>query len=341
MRPAQPKPRRVVSIPAAGGSRTVSMRIHCTASGPARPGLHNGGSDRRSPAGGVPPNSRHAPASSATRPHPARACRAAARPPSPGRPRPLRELARFLFRQPARDLRGDAAAGRCRTGRCGSHAAPQPDLPPELPTVARDARPISSASAGAGFVVTNGNMPGYFRKRPAHHLPADVARDAAQAHRLRHRAPGVHRQPAVPAPAPPRRRAMGPPRLPQPLQHAGLPPSVRYDGKIIETGYPRNDILSAPEARARSATRVRAQLGHRRRRRGRALRADLERRRSVRARARPRARSPSSSATDTSCSCARPQRGRAIGAEGPPIPASWTSRSIGTSASSTSPPTSW
>ena len=95
---------------------------------------------------------------------------------------------------------------------------------------------------------------------------------------------------------------------PNRVQHAALcrRPSA-YEGEVLETGYPRNDVLSAAD-RASARARARGARHPRRHDRG-ALRADLARRRcstSGRSIARPRRRrgSPARSATITCCCCA-------------------------------------
>lgn len=121
-------------------------------------------------------------------------------------------------------------------------------------------RQYLEALGRAGYIVSNGTLPGYFRKKPAttylqtwHGTPLkrigfDIVRPSfRRANRyLRDLAREVASWDAL----------VSPNRFSTDVLRRAL----RYDGRILETGYPRNDLLSSPR-RDRVRADVRRRLG--------------------------------------------------------------------------------
>jgi CDP-glycerol glycerophosphotransferase len=147
------------------------------------------------------------------------------------------------------------------------HAA-RPDLPQvwvgDGPAFADRVTPGTRAHlralGAASHVVTNLEMPGYYRKRagttyvqtwhgtPLKKIAFDVndPRFAPNARYMRRLARDIGDWDFLVSP--------------NPFSTRLFRQAFRYDGPVLETGYPRNDLLSSPEAPA-IRERVRAQLG--------------------------------------------------------------------------------
>ncbi len=139
-------------------------------------------------------------------------------------------------------------------------SAQTPDVPEWVTAVEPESRAYLEALGRAGHVVTNNTMPGYFRKKPSttylqtwHGTPLK---------RIAFDIPG-----RSPANQPRYMRNLGRDiaawdRLvsPNPFSTEVFRRAFRFDGEILETGYPRNDLLSSPDREAIRA-RVRAALG--------------------------------------------------------------------------------
>jgi CDP-glycerol glycerophosphotransferase len=135
-----------------------------------------------------------------------------------------------------------------------------PDVPEWATAVEPESRGYLEALGRAGRVVTNNTMPGYFRKKPStaylqtwHGTPLK---------RIAFDIPG-------------RSRANPPKYLrslrrdvaawdylvsPNPFSTEVFRRAFRFEGEILETGYPRNDLLASPDRDA-IRDRVRAALG--------------------------------------------------------------------------------
>ena len=216
-----------------------------------------------------------------------------------------------------------------------SGSRPTPVVPPGPRRSRRQPR-LPRGARTARHVVTNIGMPGYYRKPPRHVLPADLARHAAEADRLRH----------------PRSEFAGDRRYferlgrdvaswdflvsPNPFSTEIFRRAFRYEGEILETGYPRNDLLT-PRRRATRAGRPR-RARHRGRDARDPLRADVARRRG---RSRSSSTSPrSAGGSATAALLLRTHRMRRWPRRRARRHGRSTSPPIPTSATSTSPPTS-
>ncbi|CAA9469690.1 MAG: CDP-glycerol:poly(glycerophosphate) glycerophosphotransferase, partial [uncultured Solirubrobacteraceae bacterium] len=204
----------------------------------------------------------------------------------------LLELARALVGLPARGVgrapapRGPAAAGLGRGRRRGRG--------PARGSRARGARLARGARRARGGPL------GGLERRPADglvqaprlRLPADVARHAVQAHRLRRREPHLPRR-GVPL----RRRArarggqVGHPALPEPVLHPGPARRVPLRGRDPRDGLPPQRPPAVPGARGGPGARARGARAPRGRP-GRPLRPHLARHVRAQARARPAAPAP-------------------------------------------------
>jgi CDP-glycerol glycerophosphotransferase len=134
------------------------------------------------------------------------------------------------------------------------------DGPDHAERVAAGSRAHLRALGAATHVVTNLEMPGYFRKRadtvyvqtwhgtPVKKLAFDVADPhfAPNARYMRRLARDIADWDFLVSP--------------NPFSTRLFRQAFRYEGAVLETGYPRNDLLRAPDAAA-IRERVRAQLG--------------------------------------------------------------------------------
>ena len=135
-----------------------------------------------------------------------------------------------------------------------------PEVPEWATTVTPDSRAYLEALGRAGYVVANNTMRGYFRKKPAttylqtwHGTPLK---------RIAFDIPGRSRA------NPPKymralRRDIASWKYlisPNPFSTEVFRRAFRFDGEILETGYPRNDLLTSPDRDA-IRERVRAALG--------------------------------------------------------------------------------
>ena len=129
--------------------------------------------------------------------------------------------------------------------------ADEPVVPPWAEPVAFGSRAYLSVLGRASYVVTNLSMPGYYRKRSGtaylqtwHGTPlkkiafdiggSELAGDRRFFDRLKR---DVARWDALVSP--------------NPFSTQIFRRAFRYEGRILETGYPRNDVLSSPAAPAR------------------------------------------------------------------------------------------
>ena len=133
-------------------------------------------------------------------------------------------------------------------------------LPPWATPVLPGSRRYLSALGRASHLVSNVEMPGYYRKRghthylqtwhgtPLKRIAFDIPGGDFPEHRryLDRLRRDVAQWDAM--------------LSPNPFSSAVLRDAFRYEGDVLETGYPRNDILRAPEAEA-LRSRVRAGLG--------------------------------------------------------------------------------
>ncbi len=228
------------------------------------------------------------------------------------RRRRLLELQRApVLRQPARDPRGARAprrAARAPLGRQATAGARAADT--REASCARAAASTTRRSPARATSSANDHFPDWFERRDGPGVPADLARHAAEADRLRR----------------PRRRAgacgassaAGTQQVrnwqyvlsPNPFTTPILRRAFALEGEMLEAGYPRNDLLARPgrDERRRAVAR---RLGIPDGRARRAVRADVARRRvygrgPLPARPAPRPRAPArgASATTTCCSSA-------------------------------------
>ena len=138
--------------------------------------------------------------------------------------------------------------------------ADEPVVPPWAERVAFGSRAYLAALGRASYVVTNHSMPGYYRKRrgtaylqtwhgtPLKQIAFDIggsefAGDRRFFERLER---DVARWDALVSP--------------NPFSTQIFRRAFRYEGRILETGYPRNDLLSSPAAPARRQA-IREALG--------------------------------------------------------------------------------
>ena len=139
-------------------------------------------------------------------------------------------------------------------------AADTPDLPEGTTAVEPESLAYLEALGRAAYVITNNTMPGYFRKKPAttyvqtwHGTPLK---------RIAFDIPG--RSPANPPKYMRNLRrdiaAWDYLVSPNPFSTEVFRRAFRFGGEILETGYPRNDVLNSPERDA-IRDRVRAALG--------------------------------------------------------------------------------
>ena len=135
-----------------------------------------------------------------------------------------------------------------------------PDVPEWATTVTPDSRAYLEALGRAGHLVTNNTMRGYFRKKPAttylqtwHGTPLK---------RIAFDIPGRSRANPPKYMRALRRDIAAWDHLisPNPFSTEVFRSAFRFDGEILETGYPRNDLLSSPDRDA-IRDRVRAALG--------------------------------------------------------------------------------
>ena len=163
-----------------------------------------------------------------------------------------------VLRQPARHLRGAACAAATRAGWCG----PSRTTGSRRPTASRRCSPGAGTTTGAlgraRWVVSNDSMPKHYAKREGSHygqtwhgtplkrIGFDIENlQMANKNYLKQFAKDVAKWDALVSP--------------NAFSTEILRRAFRYDGPVLETGYPRNDVFHRPAERAeRTAARARA-----------------------------------------------------------------------------------
>jgi CDP-glycerol glycerophosphotransferase len=139
-------------------------------------------------------------------------------------------------------------------------AAATPDVPEWVTAVEPESRAYLEALGRAGHVVTNNTMPGYFHKKRStaylqtwHGTPLKRIAFDIPGRSLANQPKYLHEL---------RRDVAAWDYLvsPNPFSTEVFRRAFRFEGAILETGYPRNDLLSSPDRDA-IRNRVRAALG--------------------------------------------------------------------------------